>query len=204
MADRHDQRNRRDVMGSSPWNPLAAVGDFVWGVASTLAPFTFPRDADVASSDGDDGAPALSDDAAVMPRGADNMVSPAPPPGNAVRHRGGDGDAQEAPTEWITLAATESASESRTLRCRRVDSHARGWSTFEAVLAESVRKRNPEWHGRPAMYGRMGTRWPGDTRDDEFIVKKNTRKAKITRPIGASWPTEGEVLAVFGNHLGAA
>lgn len=200
MADRHDQRNRRDVTGSSPWNPLAVVGDFVWGVASTLAPFTFPRDADAASDDDDGGAPALSDDDAVAPRNGGNIVSPTLSPGNAICHRGSD-DIQGGPTAWITLAVTESASGSR---CRRVDSRTRVWSTFEAVMAESVRKRNPEWHGRPAMYGRMGKRWPGDTQDDEFVVKKSTRKATITRPIGAPWPTEGEVLAVFGNHLAAA
>lgn len=127
MADRHDQRNQCDAMGSSPWNPLAVMGDFVWGVASTLAPFTFPRDADMASDDDDDGAPALSDDAAVAPRNGGNAVPSAPPPGDAVRHRGDDdNNVRETPTEWITLAATESTSESRTLRCRRVDSHARG------------------------------------------------------------------------------
>ncbi|AJF97834.1 hypothetical protein TW95_gp1100 [Pandoravirus inopinatum] len=183
------------ALTTSHWNPLAAARDLVWNVASTLAPYTYPRDT------GDRTEPP-NVIASTVAHSADNDDIDTSAPSRASQSV--IGAAPEATSNWVTLAKSEDVDGSRVLRCRRIDSHTQGWSTFEAVLVDSVRKRNPEWHGRPAMYGPMGKRWPGDTRDRKYLTKENTRKATITRPIGAPWPTETELLVVFGNNLGAA
>ncbi|AGO84320.1 hypothetical protein psal_cds_511 [Pandoravirus salinus] len=183
---------------ASRWNPLAAACDFVWDVASTLAPHTYPRSTD----DRRERPGTLAPDATRVVAVVDNRCASTSPP-----HAEPPTDAT-APrietSDWMTLAKKDDGSASRVLRCRRIDDRGKGQSTFEAVVNDSVRRRNPKWHGRPGIYGPMGPRWPGDTRDRKYITDKKTHKATVTRAIGAPWPTETELLVVFGNNLGAA
>lgn len=180
-----DSSSSLPALVTSHWNPLAAVRDVMWNVATTLAPYTFPRDTDIASR------------ADTRHAGDEQEMLIA-----CREVQGSESDSARDPplnSEWITLAETEGEDGSRALRCRRTDDAVGGWATFEAVLTDSIRERNPKWHGRPGPYGPMGPRGISDTRDKKYIARKRARKATITRPVDAPWPTEAELLAVFGD-----
>ncbi|AVK74923.1 hypothetical protein pqer_cds_501 [Pandoravirus quercus] len=182
------------ALTTSHWNPLAAARDLVWNVASTLAPYTFPRDTDAASCV-DTHHAGDEQEMSIACRDAQGSES------DPVRASHGRTPRRDpAPRSgWVTLAATEDEDESRVLRCRRTDDAAGGWATFDAVLTDSIRERNPKWHGRPGLYGPMGpTGISGNARNKKYITLKRERKATITRPVDAPWPTEAELLAVFG------
>jgi hypothetical protein len=205
MAERSNDQSQQGTPSQSPsiasqWNPLRAACNVLWNIASALAPYTYPRDARDYAEPSAASALALVHDA--DSGNSDDADAPMP---SGRFQPSGDGsplEAESVASDWVTLLKIQDADRSRVLRCRRIDDSAKAYSTFDAVLVDSVRKRDPEWHGRPA-YERMGTRWPGDTQDRKYITKESTRKATIARPIDAPWPTDAELLAVFGNNLGA-